>query len=85
VSQQENLITPTHRNIGDEKGENERWVGRKNAARMSGARLGEIKETSPRYSTGERTDQRSMSTLREHETFADGIIRISLTKPLLNG
>jgi hypothetical protein len=38
---------------------------------------------SPRYLMGVRTDQRSLSKLGERKTFAGGIIRISLTKPLL--
>ena len=57
------------RNISDNKRENGRWVDRKNAAKMSGARLEEIKEARKyslpleRYLMGERTDQRSLSIL----------------------
>jgi hypothetical protein len=86
--QQENVTAPTHRNISDEK-ERMKSVGQKNAARMSGARFGERKEVGKiscfpfKLLTGECTDQKSLSTLGEHGTFADRIIRISPTKPLL--
>jgi len=90
VGQQENVTTPTHRNISDAKKERMPgggWVEKMQpgclARKWGKGRKQNIFLASPRYLRGERTDQRSLSTLGERKTFAGGIIRISLTKPLL--
>jgi hypothetical protein len=89
VGQQENVTTPTHRNISDAKKERMGggWVEKMQpgclARKWGKGRKQDIFLASPRYLMGERTDQRSLSTLGERKTFTGRIIRISLTKPPL--